>query len=249
MGILGLFFTNVRNTKRETQREQKRTEYRFEISSSGKDDSAQQNTTEILMDGSNKAEPKNIYLKAGSQYACFNILNFVVNSFAWEEYFNALHGSFIEAIKAWRSSDQITLVTQNEWSAQLREYSLMNKFRKWSRDYGDCALPFQHFDMTYNILKRQGDASDHGLPERANLSEFYACCRRVYQNISQALEQQDYDYNRTTKFQDTFTQNPFYETFMAMEGRGNDVFLSALTDMAKALVSEGFARQRDEEIL
>lgn len=246
--ILGLFFTNIRNTRRETQREPKNAEYKFEVSFLGKDTNAQQNTTEISMDGSNIAESRDVYLKAGSRYACFNILNFVVNSFTWEEYFNPLHGDFIKAIEDWLRPVQTT-IPKSERLVRLREYSLINDFRKWARDYGNCAIPFQHFDMTYNILKRQGDASDHGLPERENLSEFCTCCWQVYQNISDALGQQDDDYNKTTEFQKAFTQNPFYKAFMAMENGQNDKLLFVLTELAKALVSESFARHRDDEIL
>lgn len=101
--------------------------------------------------------------------------------------------------------------------------------------------------MTYNILKRQADAVDHGLPERANVSDFFKCCKLVYQNIEKALNAQDHSYGEMSKFGSTFSKNPFFVNFCShVDG---DEFALVLAELATALVRETSALRRDEDIL
>lgn len=241
--LLGMFFTNVRDTRRDSQRSTRTVEYSFNIFSQLGEDQAEKN--EVAIDKLNATSPESIYLEATPHYACFNILNFVVNSFTWQEYFNAVHGALRNAISNWRCpTDQSKPLKY--WQERILEYSLRDDFLKWSREYGDCAIPFQHFDMTYNILKRQGDTNDHGLPERANVSDFYKCCHQVYKNISEALRQQDRRYGKMSRFEEIFTQNPFIKTFNSYEN--DNEFASILTELATALIKEVSELRQDEDI-
>ncbi|MEH2940992.1 hypothetical protein [Lawsonibacter sp. JLR.KK007] len=160
--------------------------------------------------------------------ACFNLFNFVVNAYNWEEYFEQLHKSLAgvvesriseEAAYTNASVDQLSLVVNEkkpDGLALLRKYSLKNQFKKWSENFGDLAMPIQHFDMMYNILRRQQDDRNHGLRAEANPSEYLDSCRIVYQNILDELYAQDEFYNKSrwgdepfASFGDTFLNCPF----------------------------------------
>ena len=255
--LLGMFFTNVRDTKRDPQRTAKILTYGFDIHSQAEEDKTEKSVINVTVDGQITLAPKNIYLSASFRYACFNILNFVVNSFTPKEYFNALHGGLRQAVFAWmRATSRPTDDERRQkwidecslrWQEWVQECSLSNAFLKWSNEYGDCAIPFQHFDMTYNILKRQADATDHGLPERANVSDFFRCCRQVYQNIKEALSDQDHSYGKMSEFGSTFSQNPFYVNFCGHTD--GDEFALVLAELATALVRETSALRRDKGIL
>ncbi len=244
--LLGMFFTNVRDTKRDPQRTVQTLTYGFAIQSLAEEAKTEKNVTNVTMDGQVTISPENIYLSASFRYACFNILNFVVNSFTQKEYFNALHGGLRQAVVTWREKNGRS-TANNRWQEWIQECSLYDDFLKWSNEYGDCAIPFQHFDMTYNILKRQADAVDHGLPERANVSDFFKCCKLVYQNIEKALNAQDHSYGEMSKFGSTFSKNPFFVNFCShVDG---DEFALVLAELATALVRETSALRRDEDIL
>lgn len=243
--LLGMFFTNVCDTKRDHQKRAKTLDYKFKISGQEEESQGGQGTTEVVMDGKGVVQPKNIYLKSSYRCACFNILNFVVNSFTRQEYFNTLHGGLRQAVYDWGEKKGYSTV-DSKWNEWIQECSLKDEFLKWSNEYGDCVIPFQHFDMTYNILKRQGDATDHGLPERANVSDFYKCCKQIYENIEEALVQQDRGYDEKSKFKEAFKENPFIKTFGSFED--NEEFTSALKELAAALIRETSARRGDDEI-
>lgn len=138
--------------------------------------------------------------------ACFNIFNFVVNAYSWEEYFDRLHESLANVIadkllveESFRTDDLLDVkidVRKPDGLALLRKYSLRLQFKRWWENFGDLAMPVQHFDMMYNIMRRQQlDDRSHGLKAEADPSEFLDCCRVVYQNILDDLYKQDLFYN------------------------------------------------------
>lgn len=248
--ILGMFFTNVRSRRREEQKEWKRANYGFRITADG-EEKAEEGPIEIGLSQKEMVSsviPRRESLKPTSRYACFNILNFVVNSFTWEEYFDVLHSSLLDAMLAWRSKNESRFTGLQERTAlkkKVKQYSLEKKFKKWADDFGTCAIPFQHFDLTYNILKRQRDTSDHGLPEQENVRRFYNCCESVFDNICDALGEQDDFFEKyyPSNFKSAFKENPFISQFKKF--RNNDDFLKLFTDLAKTMVREEDMAQRD----
>jgi len=179
---------------------------------------------------SDRAWGPDIDFVLGSQAdsACFNMFNFVVNAYGWEEYFNQLHQSLADVVERKVSEEaahiKASVVLQDpivdekkpDGLALLRKYSLKNQFKKWSENFGDLAMPVQHFDMMYNILQRQQDGRNHGLKAEADPSEFLDCCGIVYQHILDALYEQDQFYNSSrwgdepfASFGDTFQNCPF----------------------------------------
>ena len=258
--LLCMFFTNVRETEREEQNEWKRADYGFSFESAGGE--SEKPTQEILLnkqESVSKVFPQTKYLEPQAKYACFNILNFVVNSFTWDEFFETLHNSLLDALlqcgphvlEDFRYMDQLPMnnfnVDRRELLRKIKTHSLEARFRRWANTYGRCAIPFQHFDMTYNILKRQRDAIDHGLPGQANVSEFYACCVKVYENIASALEKQDEFFHEPLvtmfNFKDAFEKNPFIVEFKRCEKK--PVFRALFMALANVLVVEESSARRD----
>ena len=159
--------------------------------------------------------------------ACFNILNFAVNSLFWEEYFDQLHkslaGTMFKILSTQRQYEYMMIELDRQGGyrgvreriqGDIKRFSLKSSYRSWARKYGACALPVQHFDMMYNIIKRQQNDQPHGLKVEAEPSDFLDCCRVVYQNLLEALEEQDEFYNqclspKRIKFAETFQNCPF----------------------------------------
>lgn len=186
--LFGLLFTNVRESAREEQKDRGTAKYSFIIESK---------------DG-------RLCLKPRVRYACFNILNFVVNSFMWEDYFAALHDSMAAAIYEKFKDAKDWAVTEEVCKTAIQRCSLRQRFQKWSKENGVFVFPIQHFDMTYNILKHQRDGEDHGLPVTADPSKLMECCQTVYENLAEALEKQDGFYGlRGIGFEKVFRDNPF----------------------------------------
>lgn len=167
-------------------------------------------------------DPNGDILSTEADSACFNILNFVINAYDWEAYFDGLHGSLKNVL------DRYYFETSNSWTALgpemaqkdaqalLRKYSMKSQFKKWAQTGGSCALPFQHFDMMYNIMKRQRDDQPHGLKAEAGPGDFLGCCRTVYENFRAALREQDQFFEKGLSqgragFEDAFRKCPFIE--------------------------------------
>lgn len=154
--------------------------------------------------------------------ACFNILNFVVNAYDWETYFDGLHASLENVIGYYFAEGRTPYsgkvpgpeIPQKNVQALLRQYSMKAEYKKWARNGGSCALPFQHFDMMYNIMKRQRDDRPHGLKAEAEPKDFLNCCRTVYENFRMALSEQDQFFGKglalgQAGFEKVFWECPF----------------------------------------
>lgn len=170
-------------------------------------------------------DPERDILSTEADSACFNILNFVVNAYDWEAYFTDLHSSlkkilceynFIENSIPYSREMSGSRMLQKDAEAFLKRYSLKTEYRNWARKWGSCALPFQHFDMMYNIMKRQRDDQPHGLKAEAEPGDFLDCCRTVYENFRVALRAQDQFFRKgltvgQANFEDVFWKCPFIE--------------------------------------
>ena len=246
--ILGMFFTNVRNTAREEQREWKRANYGFQFVLLVQEKPGEKPTRVIPLSGNQNMSnvlPSKEYLVPTSKFACFNILNFVVNSFTWEEYFETLHSSLLNAILARTSNYDGLAGERRALTRRFQSCSLRREFKNWANTYGCCAIPFQHFDMTYNILKRQRDASDHGLPAQSNVTKFAVNCKTVYENIENALKNQDSSFGASFEqnFSDIFSKNPFIQVFKSCEK--NKELCDRLAEIARVLGDEESATRSD----
>lgn len=152
-------------------------------------------------------EEEKFILEIGADSACFNIFNFVVNSFDLEDFFASIHASLISLIEQ--------LGKSNDDAKQLvEEKSLKKEFEVWQEDHGRFAMPFQHFDMMYNIMKRQ---QNNRLVQEIKPKDFLKQCAEVYRNISEALRNQDKFYEeclsdeKKPRFQDKYNENPFID--------------------------------------
>lgn len=168
-------------------------------------------------------DPSGDILSTEADSACFNILNFVVNAYDWEAYFDGLHASLKKVLGEYRFDGAPTLylsespvpeIPQKEVQALLRRYSMKSEFKNWAENEGPCALPFQHFDMMYNVMKRQRDDRPHGLKAEAGPGDFLNCCRTVYENFRMALREQDQFFEKglpqgRADFEGAFWKCPF----------------------------------------
>lgn len=168
-------------------------------------------------------DPDRDILSTEADSACFNILNFVVNAYDWEAYFDGLHSSLKNVLGKYYSDGDQALwrmagseLPQKDVEALLKRYSMRVKYKRWAQTGGACALPFQHFDMMYNIMKRQRDDRPHGLKAEAGPGDFLNCCRTVYENFRAALREQDQFFEKglaqgRANFEDAFWKCPFIE--------------------------------------
>lgn len=218
----GMFFTRIRyHGNYDTAPD----EYNFEIKTletSG--------TTEYLV-------LKPISYTSGKITACFNILNFCVNSFRWNSYFPSLHKALKDALKR----QIIVQALDNrigEFGAvfdEAAQHTLFSEYRRWSTKTDGMALPIQNFDMCYNILKRIADTEQNGMAEEtlqfprigdaekpADKAEEIKCkklCMEYYrlllENIKKALAVQDDSYRLNGKFTKAFETCPFVHAVFA----------------------------------
>ena len=163
--------------------------------------------------------------------ACFNIFNFAINSFSWREYFDSLHKDLCDALMQLHYpglEEDKKAEVRKKINDDIEECSLKEKYEVYyerktgMRDGQVCPLPIQHFDMMYNIIKREADNRvSHGLPDSAPWEQYGALCWKVYTNVRDALQKQDEYYgsvpNRTL-FVDMFDHCPFIEEMNNMYG-------------------------------
>ena len=235
-----MLFTNVRSVERE-RTDSVPGEYHFVViekspdkhdsvlppqanlptsqSSSQRDDPSSPDTTQ--------PDTTHYLLQSTAKFACFNILNFVVNSFAWEDFFERLHSHLLTALVGFctkygtmndAENDAEINCVRERIESYLDNYSLKTSYSTWSTKYKRCAIPFQHFDMTYNILKRL--RNEIALPKSANTEFFFEHCVTVYRSIRSVLEKQDAFYSyvpheKRIVFADAFSECPFIETILS----------------------------------
>lgn len=218
--LIGMLFTNVREIKRE--KKDFSYQYQFKIGSYWSDEA--------------KGMERRLYPE--TEYACFNIFNFVVNSFCWEEYFRNLHDDLQAVLLKYygENSDY----TENDIREAIEKCSIKAEFECWSKGNDNTkrrlALPIQHMDMCYNILKHQHKGEDNLLPTMAKTSDFLKCCQTVYRSFIESLGSQDSFYGEVcgTSFRKDFAQNPFVIRIL----NPDDILEELFEKLADVLVSD-----------
>lgn len=206
--ILCMFFTNGYSTRSSLY------PFDFEIETDG----VQQGTQEMS---------HVLKIKEQDNIACFNIFNFVVNSFVWEEFFSELHQKLVKAI--------ITCCTgwsNNGFESKVEkcivDQSLKKEYEHWNKEYGSLAIPIHDFDMTYNLIKRQADGITYEMPEAIEIDDMLYYCTKVYRNIEDALKEQDQYYagknEEKLSFATTFSDCPFIEKIRELQPKRDNEF-------------------------
>lgn len=235
--LIGMFFTNVREYGGEEQKQNRQTSYRFSVSK-----------VDEISD--------RYFLYPQTKYACFNILNFVVNSFCWDEYFEALHEDMANALTVYIKENSLFYILQELEEATTTErqikkgieaVSLKDEFKKWSQGGGKgvlhrFALPIHHFDMAYNIIKHQHNGGEQELPLFAGPEKFISCCTTVYQNFQSSLRSQDEFYQLCEPaLEQCFAENPFIKHFYNInEGKEqtSESFKAVVDNLVTMLVND-----------
>lgn len=159
-----------------------------------------------LGDGRNKGNK--FILETAADSACFNIFNFAVNSFAPEVFFEDMERSLRSLVGEW-------IKDKKEAERLVAQNSLKQEYERWKGKYGRIAMPFQHFDMMYNIMKRQKNKGDNRSDQEMEPQDFLKQCKEAYQRISETLREQDDFYaecleiKETSKFQKIYDDCPF----------------------------------------
>ena len=116
----------------------------------------------------------------------------------------------------------------------------------WETEYGEkhaAALPVEHFDMMYNIIKRLANRSYCDIPEQMNVDEVYHHCVVLCGRIVKELEAQDLVYK--LEGQDSFA-NAFRECifFKRYAGEGANPYIGKVQQnmMEKVLVTDAARR-------
>lgn len=147
--------------------------------------------------------------KQFSDTAHFNLFNFVIHSFFWEEYFDQIHEMIRNAFKG-------HLKTDAQWQAlnrALDQSSFRARYKAWAENGTALALPVQHLDLIYNIFKRLADPRLNLFPGSAENREFWNYLNQLYQSVAQALSEQDeyYGEQQAARLSGPFRSCPFVQ--------------------------------------
>lgn len=173
--------------------------------------------------------------------ACFNVLNFCINSLKWESYFPMIHKSLKAALgqflfdAKWEKPEECDEETAEKirnfdatFTKIAREDTFYQEYKEWNEIYGCLVFPVQNFDMAYNILKRLADSSKNGMPKEpivlSDKGKFNVSADKIYQyyrqlllNITNALKQQDELYQTPNTFEMIFAECPFVKAVLGQK--------------------------------
>ena len=156
---------------------------------------------------------------SGGQSACFNILNFCVNSFGYKEFFDEIEGQLFQAFEKYIESlpKEIGIeVSAIQLSTLIQENSMRAEYEVWSREYGCLAVPVHQFDLTYNVLKRLADKTLNDMPLEIESKDMLAYCIKLYDKLEEKLKEQSEYYKNviekvpdSQRFETIFGECPF----------------------------------------
>lgn len=161
-----------------------------------------------------------LHLEAdGGLSGCFNIFNFCVNSFNYEDFFDKIEERLVQAFeKYFQDMYKVAGIQMHsrQLRALIRESSMREEYEEWERKYGCLALPVHQFDMTYNILKRLADKTLNDMPNEIESKDMLSYCIELYKNVQKKLKEQSEYYKNVVKkvpdsqpFEVTFGECPF----------------------------------------
>ncbi len=117
------------------------------------------------------------------------------------------------------------------------------RVKKWESEHEEFpfALPVQHFDMMYNIIKRLTNVYYHDIPEEAPIEEVCVYFSRLYENVGEELERQDNAYFPAVPgfeppcrgFAEAYRSTLFYQEFNAND---NPYIQQLLTSILRTAV-------------
>lgn len=198
----------------------------------------------------NKSEQQGLFLTSKSEdNVCFNLLNFVLNLYDADSVEG--HIGYLQYIKEklikLGACDNILF--SDRWEEILEEILGDNgeitmevaEWKKTNKEY-PVALPVQHFDMMYNIIKRLANVSYHDIPEESHVDDVFECVIRLYKDIEKELANQDEVY--LTTFAKVYSTSFFYQVFTADDDndRYNPYVKVVFNSMMKAAIPVQYSR-------
>ncbi len=147
----------------------------------------------------------------------FNIMAFVMNSYNYKDYLDAIHESLIMAINPNLPKDE-----QIEIKSFFREHGLYQKYQSWEEQYKfRIPVPFHQTDIYYHLLKHLTRRMQTSGSRRIDEKDILKYLGLFYQEISKLLGELDdfYIHNtqnngvmvaeEDTKFKKAFDDCPF----------------------------------------
>ena len=180
--------------------------HRILLSSSGTEKSPQKDVgkkdTVLILDKTEDNEKS-------SDTAHFNLFNFVIHSFFWEDYFENIHQMIRNALESYLHNEE----EKEALSYALENSSFYAKYKAWAEKGTPLALPIQHMDLIYNIFKRLADPRLNLLPGSVENKEFWTYLDRLYQSMEQALKEQEeyYEEREIRGLSEPFRSCPFVQ--------------------------------------
>lgn len=122
------------------------------------------------------------------------------------------------------------------------------RVKKWEKAHEEFpfALPVQHFDMMYNIIKRLTNVYYHDISEEAPVDEIFSYFRRLYESVGEELDRQDKAYFPATSgsrkpargFAEAYRSTLFYQEFNANDNPYIQQLLTSIIRTAADRITE-----------
>lgn len=160
--------------------------------------------------------------------ACFNIMNFVGNSFGSEEFFSSARKMLEEAylhylddLHRMQKIDSSDIPKTK--SGLISMYSLKSEYDRWKKITYGFAMPMYSFDMMYNIFKRRYQQQAE-MPKAVAPNKYWSYVKSVYEDFGHLLGKQDEFYYEASKerkksyrFQNAFMECPYIKFINELE--------------------------------
>lgn len=149
----------------------------------------------------------------------FNILNFVKNSFNYENVIRRFYKSvLISLYKHYNIDENVTddeveaILNEDREAGPGKEETLLKEFDKWHHDKGGLAIPVYNLDITYNLIKRMCVMEQ----DEGQCAEGLAQLVSIFEIIKNRLREQDSSYKiildekdeENDKFEEIFNECP-----------------------------------------
>lgn len=133
----------------------------FELYKPAKEEGESENGSDGAQSPASESKVDEYQFKFKQRAVQFNVLNFVKNSFNYENVIRRFYKSvLISLYKHYNIDENVTddeveaILNEDRATDQENEETLLKKFDKWHHDKGGLAIPVYNLDITYNLIKR-----------------------------------------------------------------------------------------------
>ena len=208
--VAALFFSNIREDKRNEVIKLECLEWKFEII--------------IYLDGTRKISLKPQVKNSGNLTLAgqYSVLNIVENSIDAVKTLKKIEGNLIECLaeeyKLYSSEDKTDTKREvsEDFKRELQKISLKTQYEEWERKFGKHSLPLPlfWFDFSYNVLKRVRREMKERFFVSRKEEDLFFFIQDLYESIKKQLKEQqefysfgeerqpDYSYQLVKRFEE-----------------------------------------------